>query len=38
MDARDVPDGGTVTPTVLIARADERLYDAKQSGRNRVSG
>ena len=29
---------GDATPEDLYKRADERLYEAKQAGRNRVSG
>jgi two-component system cell cycle response regulator len=29
---------GDATPEDLYKRADERLYEAKQGGRNRVSG
>jgi two-component system cell cycle response regulator len=37
LDFRDMSGSATVSPATFIARADERLYDAKQHGRNRVS-
>jgi len=37
MDFQDASESATVSPATFIARADERLYDAKQRGRNRVS-
>ncbi|MBK7196670.1 MAG: hypothetical protein IPH80_29695 [Myxococcales bacterium] len=35
MRGRPVPDDGG-DPATLLARADERLYAAKRSGRNRI--
>lgn len=37
VDFGDIPASATVSPAEFIARADDRLYDAKQRGRNRVS-
>jgi diguanylate cyclase (GGDEF)-like protein len=38
MGVAECPLDGTATPRELMRRADEKLYEAKRAGRNRVAG